>query len=184
MAVLLALASLLAAPAINAAARCDDLNNQPINPKVRWPQVWQALNQQASCTQNCHNGSDPVAELDFSSAQLSIYFLVNQPSLQSPDLLRVRPGDPQRSLLLQKVNCRQPDVGQPMPPPNGHVPIALQGLIYDWIAQGAYGESREDPIARDFVFRDAFESMRCRSSADGSNSRCRRNDELPGGSHR
>jgi hypothetical protein len=71
----------------------------------------------------------------------------------------VVPGDPQRSLLFQKVACAQPDVGQSMPP-GGHVPGPLQELIHDWIAEGAFGESAEDPIPRDFIFRDSLESLR------------------------
>lgn len=148
-------------PAARAAEDCDDIGGLPITHNVRWPQVWQALSQQANCTQNCHLGSQPAAELDFSSERLAIYFLVEQPSAQDPSILRVDPGRPTRSLLYQKISCSRPDVGRPMPPPAGHLPLELQELIYDWIAQGAYGEPAEDPIPRRFIFADSLESRRC-----------------------
>lgn len=155
------LAALFALHPVQAAEDCDDIGGLPIIPQVRWSQVWQALSQQANCTQNCHLGSQPAAELDFSSERLAIYFLVEQPSAQDPSILRVDPGRPTRSLLYQKVSCSRPDVGRPMPPPGGHLPLELQELIHDWIAQGAYGEPAEDPIPRRFIFADSLESRRC-----------------------
>lgn len=145
---------------VRAADGCDDLSGQPINFNVRWPQVWQALDQQASCTQNCHLGSQPTGDLDLSNQQISIYFLVEQMSFQAPSLARVAAGNPRASLFFQKITCSFPDVGGPMPPGVGHLPPALSGLIYDWIEQGAYGEDTEDPIPRDFAFRDSLESLR------------------------
>lgn len=157
---LLAFCLCLASDATRAALDCDDLSAQPLNTNVRWPQVWQALSDEAPCTQNCHLGTQPTAELDLGSLQISIYYLVGQPSSQDDRVLRVDPGNPEGSLLMQKIGCSQPDVGGPMPPPMGHLSLSLQALIYDWIAQGAYGENPEDPIPRDFVFRDSLESTR------------------------
>lgn len=158
--------ALVSAVPLQAAEQCESINGTPIRFNVQWIDVWQALDQESSCTQNCHVGSAPVAELDFSTPQLSIYFLVGQLSSQNDQLLRVKPGDPLNSLLFQKVNCAEPDVGTPMPPPSGHIPLHLQTLIYDWIAQGARGELAEDPIPREFVFADAFESEHCLISPD------------------
>lgn len=149
-----------AAGSAAAATGCADLTGLTINQNVEWPQIWQALNNESSCTQNCHLGSAPVADLDLSNPTISIYFLVGQASSQLGTLNRVEPGNPQASLLFQKVACAVPDVGTPMPPPFGGVSVALQGLIHDWIEQGAYGESTEDPIPRDFMFRDSLESLR------------------------
>jgi hypothetical protein len=142
-----------------AASGCDDLSGMPTNPNVRWPAVWLALNDRASCTQNCHLGANPSAELDLGDLVISIYFLVHQTSSFDSTVLRVRPGDPRASLFFQKVNCAQPDVGGQMPP-GGLLPLDLQGLIFDWIEQGAYGEGVEDPIPRQFIFRDSMESQR------------------------
>jgi hypothetical protein len=155
----LLLLSLLLPLPLPAAQDCSDLSGLPILRGVLWEDVWNALDQQSSCTQNCHLGSAPAGDLDLSSRQLAIYFLVGQLSAQSGEVQRVVAGDPQRSLLFQKVACAQPDVGQTMPP-GGHLPGPLQELIHDWIAAGAYGESAEDPIPRDFIFRDSLESLR------------------------
>jgi hypothetical protein len=156
----LALSLLCAAGAASAADGCPDLTGLPINQNVQWSQVWQVLNQQAPCTDNCHLGSSPTGDLDLSSPNISIYFLVGQQSSQSATALRVEPGNPQASLFWQKVACTDPDVGTPMPPPFGGVSVEILGLIYDWIEQGAYGENTEDPIPRDYMFRDSMESLR------------------------
>lgn len=144
----------------SAYADCDDLTGLPINFNVRWSQVWIALSNEASCTQNCHLGTDAVGDLDLGSLNRSVYFLVHQPSSQNPAMLRVDPGNPRFSLFFQKISCTEPKIGGPMPPPNGHLSASLQGMIYDWIEQGAYGEPAEDPIPRDFMFRDSMESLR------------------------
>lgn len=145
---------------LHATSGCPDLSGLPINPKVQFSQVWQALDTQSSCTQNCHLGSSPSAGLDMSNSMLAIYFLVGQDSSQLSDVRRVQPGDPEGSLFWQKVACTSPAVGRPMPPPAGGVPVDILGLIYDWIEQGAYGEGNEDPIPRDYLYRDSMESLR------------------------
>lgn len=149
----------ITAPA-SAAGNCSDLSGLPINQNVEWPQVWASLNNDASCTQNCHLGSFPTGDLDLSNPVISIYFLVGQASSQDMLLKRVEPGSPRASLIWQKVACGAPDVGTPMPPPFGGASVEIQGLIYDWIEQGAYGENPEDPIPREFLFRDSLESLR------------------------
>ncbi len=149
---------LMAAMDAFAANNCTPLPGT-VSANVRWPQVWQQLNTTANCTDNCHSGSSPTAGLDLSSPTISIYFLVGQFSNQLSTVPMVVPGNARASLLFQKINCGTPDVGNRMPP-GGQVSLELQALIYDWIEQGAYGENPEDPIARDFIFRDGAESQR------------------------
>lgn len=48
-------------------------------------------------------------------------------------LLRVKPGDPARSLLFLKINCSSPGVGSAMPSGT----LQFQALVHDWIAAGA-----------------------------------------------
>lgn len=141
------------------ASGCTPLAGLPITPNVLWPQVQQTLDQSFGCGSNCHLGAAPAGGLDLSGGPIAIYFLVSQPSNQNPAVPLVDPGNPQRSLLWQKLACSQPDVGGPMPP-GGNVPISLKGLVWDWIAQGAYGEPAEDPIQRDFIRREGFEGLR------------------------
>jgi len=142
----------------HAATGCEALPG-PITHGVLWPQVWQALTDQSNCTQNCHIGANASADLDLSSPIIAIYFLVSQDSSQNNQVKRVIAGDAKRSLFFTKISCADPGVGNRMPP-GGHVPTALQALIYDWIEQGAYGENPEDPATRDFFFKDGTESER------------------------
>jgi hypothetical protein len=142
-----------------AASGCVNLDAIPLRFDVQWPEVWQRLNDEAGCGQNCHLGSAPAGELDLSVERFAVLFLVGQPSAGGPDLMRVEPGDPERSLLLQKLNCDAPDIGMHMPP-GGSVSLSLQALVYDWIRRGALGEPVEDPIPREFIFGARFESTR------------------------
>jgi hypothetical protein len=157
---LLLVALALALPgAGDAASGCDSAAGFPIYQNVQWSTLWQTLTNESSCTQNCHNGSSPAGGLDLSSQNLAIYFLVNQPSSQAPGVPLVIPGDPQNSLLFQKVACHTPDVGMRMPP-GSFLALQWQAMVYDWIEQGAYGENPEDPIPRDFIFRNSMEFLR------------------------
>lgn len=164
-------ATLLLAQQAPAASGCADLSSQPVNAGVQWNEVWSALDQQSSCTQNCHLGSNPAGDLDLSSRNLAIYFLVGQASSQDSRLARVEPGNPLASLFYQKLGCSHPDVGERMPPGASGFPVALQALVWDWIAQGAPGENPEDPIPREFVLELPQDRSAC--IADGRNGRVR-----------
>ena len=157
--VLLALGLSLYPPGAFSASGCANLDTVPIRYDVEWPEVWQRLNDEAGCAQNCHLGSAPAGDLDLSVQRFGVLFLVGQPSALAPELLRVEPGDPAASLLVQKLNCSAPDSGQRMPP-GGAVSLELQALIHDWVRRGALGEPVEDPIPRDFIFGARFESTR------------------------
>lgn len=63
--------------------------------------------------------------------------LVNQVSSQNPNWVRVLPGDPESSLIYQKVSSDQPPVGFRMP--LGCSPLTGQEVewIRGWIEQGA-----------------------------------------------
>jgi hypothetical protein len=156
---------LLQAMHANAQQQCTDLSAIPVRFNVQWSEVYQSLQSQSSCTQNCHLGAAPAADLDLSNARFSLFYLVSQPSSQLQARLRVDPGNAYASLLFNKINCSQPEVGGVMPP-GGQIPSSLQALIYDWIESGAYGESPEEPLVRDFIARTSFESnRRVRSAA-------------------
>lgn len=146
-------------PQAHAASGCADLDAISLRFDVQWPEVWQRLNTEAGCGQNCHLGSQPAAGLDLSTERFAVLFLVGQPSSQSSSIALVEPGDPARSLLVQKLNCSVPAVGHPMPP-GGAVSLALQALVHDWVRRGALGEPVEDPLPRDFLFGARFESTR------------------------
>ncbi len=63
--------------------------------------------------------------------------LVNQPSVQQPNLTIVVPGDSASSLLFLKISSNSPPVGDRMPLLGPPLPRAARDLIRDWIDQGA-----------------------------------------------
>jgi hypothetical protein len=138
---------------------CVDLSSIPERTDVEWTEVHNRLGQEAGCTQNCHLGSSAAGNLDLSNRRLSQLFLVEQYSSQDFNTFLVRSGFPEHSLLFNKLNCSMPGIGGRMPP-GGSVSLSLQALIFDWIESGARGESPEDPIQRDFVFRAGFDAGR------------------------
>ena len=66
--------------------------------------------------------------------------LVNQPTFQRPDLaptLRVDPGSPANSYLMQKIESDTPKVGERMPLSNPPLTAAQISIIRRWIERGA-----------------------------------------------
>lgn len=137
------------------AQECDDLSGRPIIFGVNWqtdvkPIINEILSPTGRCT-SCHNAGSPAGGLDLSDTLFdAIYKIVNS---------YVIPGEPAQSLLFLKINCDQPPVGERMPI-GGTLSIEEQELFFDWIAQGATGEPPEEPIFRDFIYRDSLESLR------------------------
>jgi hypothetical protein len=125
---------------------CDDLRGQPIQFAVDWALEIKPLLQMRCAV--CHGAGDRP---DFSDVGFdAIYKLVGT---------YVVPGRPLQSRLFDKLNCARPLSGSRMPLAGDPLSPAQQGLIYDWIAQGAKGEPGP-PLARDFLFSDGIESMR------------------------
>ncbi len=156
-------ALLLMAPAAGAqgfppGTGCDDLRGLPITFDVNWQtQIKPIINEMfvtGRCT-SCHNPGQFDGNLDLTDLGIdAIYKLIPAGY--------VVPGRPQSSPLFDKVNCAMPGFGgQRMPFLQNPLTIDQQGLIYDWIAQGALGDVKgEQPIPRDFVFRDGHEGLR------------------------
>ncbi|MBN8480538.1 MAG: hypothetical protein J0L88_02985 [Xanthomonadales bacterium] len=98
---------------------------------------------------NCHvdHAGNPQAGLDL-DPKWSYENLVGTPS-GSGEILVV-PGNPQASVLFQKINCDTPVAGLRMPRLRPALPLAEQALIYDWIMLGA-------PRISDTMFASGFE---------------------------
>jgi hypothetical protein len=88
----------------------------------------------------CHTGggSSLPASMNLSSAQASFQALVGVASLQVPSLQRVKPGDPDTSYLIDKLEGTQ-TVGVQMPFGGQPLPQATIDQIRAWIADGAPG---------------------------------------------
>ena len=92
----------------------------------------------------CHAGAGAPVGLRLDQGN-SFAMLVNVPSVQVSNLLRVNPGDPDNSYLIQKIQGNAA-VGGRMPlngPPLSQETI---DVIRAWIAAGAQGPSN-DPVA-------------------------------------
>jgi hypothetical protein len=83
----------------------------------------------------CHAGA--AAPLGFRLDAASAFaMLVNAPSVEVPTLLRVSPGDPDSSYLIQKLEGHA-QVGGQMPLGQAPLPQATIAVIREWIANGA-----------------------------------------------
>lgn len=94
-----------------------------------------------NCT-GCHVGAGAPAGLRLDAAN-SFAMLVNVASTQVPTLLRVSPGDPDNSYLVQKIEGRAA-VGGRMPLGRDPLPQTSIDLVRSWIAAGAQMNSAVD----------------------------------------
>jgi hypothetical protein len=111
----------------------------------------------------CHNQT-AMGELRLDDPQFGGSQLVSVASFREPTVLRVKPGDPESSLLYAQINCLPPPQFPLMPPQEDQnivrIPARLRALVYDWIAQGARGVDGDGNPLSDIVFGASFESVR------------------------
>ncbi len=136
--VCLLLLSTLASEASAQAAGCTDLNTvQP--PVPAFTQFSLQLNVasifQANCG-GCHINGGSSGSINLDPANILVQ-LVNVPSAQNNQFIRLIPGDAANSLLFQKINCDSPSVGSRMPLGGDPLSNAQQRYIQDWINAGA-----------------------------------------------
>lgn len=86
------------------------------------------------CT-GCHAGAAAPLGLRLEAGE-SYAQLVGIPSVEADDLLRVAPGDPDASYLVQKIEGRA-EVGDRMPLGGPPLPQATIDVIRQWIVDGA-----------------------------------------------
>ena len=95
----------------------------------------------AACTEGCHNPDQFAGELDLSSIDASYEFLVEIQATNAVAAerrwLRVKPGDPELSFLVRKMEAPGIGEGAAMPLGDQQVTPFYSDLIYEWIAQGA-----------------------------------------------
>jgi hypothetical protein len=83
----------------------------------------------------CHGGANAQVGLRL-DAGFSKGYLVNVPSSRSDSLIRVVPGDPNASFLIQKLEGTQP-LGDRMPLFGPYLPQSTIDVIRQWIQDGA-----------------------------------------------
>jgi hypothetical protein len=97
----------------------------------------------------CHAG--PVAQQDMYLTSSRYYeSLVDQPSVERPDLKRVNPGSPETSYLMMKVEGAPGIVGLPMPMAGNRLTDEEVKLLEEWIrglksGQASTLETSDDP---------------------------------------
>jgi hypothetical protein len=95
--------------------------------------------------EHCHAGANAPAGLRLDAAN-SYAMLVGVASVERPAILRVAPGDPNNSYLIQKLEGTAA-VGERMPAGLPALPQADVDVIRQWIADGALpGSSASGPI--------------------------------------
>ncbi len=89
----------------------------------------------------CHNGQ---FEPNLSTPALMFAYVVNRPGLEKSDRLRIKPGDPGASLLVDKIRNRN---GVATQMPLGAEPLAEEDMkaIEAWIEGGALRAPGADP---------------------------------------
>jgi hypothetical protein len=88
----------------------------------------------ASCTR-CHSGPGASQGLRLDAANAPS--IVGRASTEQPALLLVKPGDPDNSYLVQKLEGVAPNIGARMPFGGPYLDTTTIGAIRDWIAAGA-----------------------------------------------
>src|ERR1700676_4603977 len=83
----------------------------------------------------CHIGATAPEGLMLDAAH-SYNLLVNVPSTEVPSLLRVKPGDPSNSYIIQKLEGHAA-VGAQMPLGEPPLPASTIAFIVQWITDGA-----------------------------------------------
>ena len=84
----------------------------------------------------CHIGASAPEGLQLDAAH-SYNLLVGVPSVEEPNLLRVKPSDPANSYMLHKIEGAPGIVGGQMPLGETPLPQATIAAISQWIADGA-----------------------------------------------
>ena len=91
----------------------------------------------------CHSGAAAPLGLRLDAAN-SFIGLVAAPSRQDGSLLRVDPGDPDRSYLIQKLEGTASE-GEQMPLGGAPIPQATIDFVRQWILDGALPDSTGSP---------------------------------------
>jgi hypothetical protein len=83
---------------------------------------------------SCHGGTSPQEGMSLVAPAAAA--IIGVASTEVPALMRVAPGDPDASYLLQKIERAMPAVGVRMPPDQPLTPNKIEA-IRAWIAAGA-----------------------------------------------
>jgi hypothetical protein len=128
-------AFVLAGAALVLVAGCGDGEpSEPIPPMLSAIQA-KIFTPNCASFSSCHGGASPQEGMSLLAPAAGA--LIGVASSEVPALMRVAPGDPDASYLLQKLERAMPAVGVRMPPDQ---PLAANKIeaIRLWIAAGAH----------------------------------------------
>jgi hypothetical protein len=133
---------LLAAIALTACGKLNELptdptggNGDPVDPTATFTRVQNEIFTPTCAQLGCHDriGHQESQVLAPGSAYAQV---VNVPSAQMPQLMRVHPGDPANSYLYRKLTGAG-ITGDRMPQGGPYLSDAQLKLVRDWIRRGA-----------------------------------------------
>jgi hypothetical protein len=136
---------------------CDDLSSIPVRFDVSYPEVHNAWIQ-GGCV-GCHNVT-MMGGLRLDDPATSMLGLIDVPSYRAPDVIRVVPGSPHGSQLMELMNCAPSGDFIAMPPGENRASLAVRALVFDWIAAGARSFDEDGNPVSDTVFLSGMESDR------------------------
>ena len=125
--------SLLAALTI-AAAGCGEGEPPPASIPARLSAIETEIFARNCTFSSCHGASAP--QMGMSLVAPTHAAITGVPSTEVPSLMRVVPGDPDASYLLQKITSATPLDGVRMPPDQPLAPHKIEAIRL-WIAAGA-----------------------------------------------
>lgn len=123
------------------AAGCEHAEPAPADMEPTLANVQTLVFDECCATSGCHDDGTQAGNLNLSSAELSYLALVEQPAdngvARENRWMLVKPGEPELSFLVRKIE--QPGVGEGAPMPVGNK--ALNGpyleMVRAWVEQGA-----------------------------------------------
>ena len=145
--ILLALATLVLAACSGGSGGDNGNTGNPNPPPAAFNPVFSEIQSNVftpSCAvSGCHTGGSAPQGLRLDEAN-SYGLLVDQPSSEVPATLRVAPGDPDNSYLIQKLEGTA-SVGAQMPLNGTPLPQSTIDIIRQWITDGALDDRAPSP---------------------------------------
>ena len=108
---------------------------EPIDPNATFTRVQNEIFTPTCASIGCHDPLGQQSQLILTTGR-SYAQIVNQPSVEMPSVMRIRPNDPDNSYLYRKiigVNI----TGERMPLNRGPLSAAQIALVRNWIRRGA-----------------------------------------------
>ena len=131
------LVRLLAGAALVCAAGCGDgESSEPIPPTLSAIQA-KIFTPNCASFSSCHGGASPQEGMSLVAPAAGA--IIGVASSEVPTSMRVAPGDPDASYLLQKLERTMPAMGVRMPPDQPLASNKIQAIRM-WIAAGAHDD--------------------------------------------